>query len=132
MNEQSEGQLFHVTDVGNLPSILRDGLKAHAGSWLGVAWKPRIFFTRTRLSAYEIASMFVWERKGDYVLIVVDRNKIRRKLRPDRDFDQGVWVAADVSADAIIEVKEIDDDVFESPEFRRHMGYEDDEELIAA
>ena len=60
-----------------------------------------MFLTTTRLGAYEIANNFMWERKGDYAFILVDPTKIHGKLRPDLNYDQGVWVAADVPLDAI-------------------------------
>jgi hypothetical protein len=104
---------------------LGDGLKARAGSWHSVAWKPRVFFTTTRIGAYEIANNFIWERKGEYLFILVDPTRVRGKLRPDRDYDQGVWMAADVPPDAIIGVHEVDEDFFESHEFQAYMGCED-------
>ena len=129
MNELRQVQLYHVTEVGNLSSILRNGLQARAGSWLNVTWKPRVFFATTRLSAYGIAHLFMWERKGDYTLVLVDPAKIRGKLRPDRDYDEGVWVAADVPLDAIIGINDVDKDFFESHEFQAYMGCDEENEL---
>lgn len=129
MTEQTEPLLYHVTDVGNLPSISRDGLRARAGSWLHVAWRPRVFFTTTRMGAYELANTFMWERKGVYLIIRVDASKIRGKIHPDRDYDQGVWTATDVPPEAIIGVDDVDEDFFESHEFLAYMGCEEDDDL---
>ncbi len=119
--------IYHVTDVQNREVILRDGLKAEAGSWHKTTWKPRVFFTTTQIGAYEIANNFMHERRGEYLFILVDPAKIRGKLRPDRDYDQGVWTATDVPPDAIIGVEEVDEDFFESSEFLAYMGIEEDE-----
>ena len=64
----------------------------------------------------------MWERKGEYMLILVDPTRLHGKLRTDRDYDQGVWVAADVPPDAIIGMYEVDEDFFESDEFLAYMG----------
>jgi|SRR5579872_4300566 len=128
MTQLPEYQLYHVTDVANLPTILRDGLKAKAGSWLKVSWKPRVFFATTTMSAYDIAHLFMWERKGSYLIIRLDPTKIRGRLRPDRDFDQGMWTTLDVPPEAIIGVDEVDEDVFESPEYLAYVGCEDEDE----
>ncbi len=129
MQRPLEVLLYHVTNLGSLPSILKDGLEARAGSWQGVAWKPRVFLTTTRLGAYEIANNFMWERKGEYAFILVDPTKIHGKLRPDLNYDQGVWVAADVPLDAIAGVEEVDEDFLESREFLAYMGCDEDDEL---
>jgi RNA:NAD 2'-phosphotransferase (TPT1/KptA family) len=128
MNQQLGSELYHVTDIGNLPAILHDGLKTRAGSWLEVAWKPRVFFTTTKLGAYEMANNFMWERKGNYIIVRVDPSKVRGKLRPDRDYDQGVWTARDVPPEAILGVDDLDEDFFESLEFRAYMGGDDEDE----
>lgn len=57
-----EGPLYHVIDVENRDAILRDGLKAKVGSWLGIEWKRRVFFATTRIGAYEMANNFIHER----------------------------------------------------------------------
>src|ERR1700722_960794 len=128
MNQLPDSQLYHVTDVGNLPAILRDGLKARAGSWLKVTWKPRVFFATTRMGAYDIANLFLWERKGVYLIMRLDPSKVRGKLRPDRDFDPGIWATHDVPPEAIIGVDEVDEDFFESPEFLAYVGCEGEDE----
>jgi len=129
MVPQPGNQLYHVTESGNVPSILRDGLKARAGSWLKVTWRPRVFFATTQIAAYEIAQMFAWERKGNYAFVLVDPTKIRGKLRPDRDYDKGLWVAADVPPEAIVGVNDVDEEFFESDEFLTYVGCDEDDEL---
>jgi RNA:NAD 2'-phosphotransferase (TPT1/KptA family) len=119
--------IYHVTDVQNRESILREGLKAKAGSWHKATWKPRVFFTTTQIGAYEIANNFMHERRGEYLFILVDPSKMQGKLRPDRDYDQGVWTASNVSPEAIIGVQEVDEDFFESGEFLAYMGTEDED-----
>ena len=123
-----DSPIYHVTDIQNREVILRDGLKAKAGSWHKTVWKPRVFFATTRIGAYEIANNFMHERRGEYLLILVDPAKIRGKLRPDRDYDQGVWTAIDILPEAIIGVEEVDEDFFESREFLAYMGIEGDDE----
>jgi hypothetical protein len=132
VDQLPESQLYHVTDVGNLPAIVRDGLKARAGSWLDVAWKPRVFFATTRMGAYEIAHLFMWERKGDYLIIRLDPSKVRGKLRPDLDYDQGLWTTLDVPPEAIIGVDEIHEDFFESREFLAYIGSDEEGETELA
>jgi len=123
----SDTPIYHVTDVQNRQAILRDGLKAKAGAWHKVTWKPRVFFATTLMGAYEITNNFMHERRGEYLFILVDPAKMRRKLRPDDDYDQGVWTSGDVAPEAIIGIKEVDEDFFESSEFLAYMGIEDDE-----
>ena len=122
MSDQPVTELYHVTDVDNLTSIMR------AGSWLKSKWKPRVFFATSQFAAYEMANMFMWERKGDYLIIRVDPTKVRGKRRPDRDYDRGVWTAKDVPADAIAGVEEIDEDVFDSREYRQFIWGDADED----
>lgn len=119
--------IYHVTDVQNREAILRDGLKAKAGSWHKVTWKPRVFFTTTRIGAYEIANNFMHERRSEYLFVLVDASKMRGKLRPDLEYDQGVWTATDVPPEAIIGVESVDEDFFESSEFLAYLGIEDDD-----
>lgn len=125
MTKKPEAPIYHVTDVENREAILRDGLKAKAGSWHNMSWKPRVFFTTTRIGAYEIANNFISERRGEYLFILIDPSKTRGTFRPDRDYDQGLWIAIDVPPEAIIGVEAIDDDFFESSEFLAYMGIED-------
>jgi hypothetical protein len=88
-----------------------------------------VFFATTRIGAYEIANNFLWERKGKFALVLVDPTRIKGKLRPDQDYDQGVWVAADVPPSAIIGVDEVDETFFESREFLAYMGCDEDDGL---
>jgi RNA:NAD 2'-phosphotransferase (TPT1/KptA family) len=127
-NTALDAPIYHVTDVQNREAILREGLKAKAGSWHKVTWKPRVFFTTTRIGAYEIANNFMHERRGEYLFILVNPAKMRSKLRPDRDYDQGVWTATDVPPEAIVGVEAVDEGFFESSEFLAYMGVEDDDE----
>jgi RNA:NAD 2'-phosphotransferase (TPT1/KptA family) len=127
VDAETERKLYHVTDIANLPSILRDGIRPQAGSWLGASWKPRVFFSTTRIGAYEIANNFRWERRGVYAFVIVDPAKVRARLRPDRDYDQGVWVRVHVPPEAIIGVHEVDEDFFESDEFQSYMGCDEDD-----
>jgi RNA:NAD 2'-phosphotransferase (TPT1/KptA family) len=83
-----------------------------------------VFFTTTRMGAYEIANNFIFERRGEYLVILVDPTKMHGKLRPDRDYEQGVWTATDVPPQAIIGVEEVDEDFLESHEFLAYMGVE--------
>ena len=122
-----ETPIYHVTDVRNRESILRDGLRAKAGSWHNTSWKPRVFFTTTRIGAYEMANNFISERRGEYVFVLVDPGKVRGTLRPDREYDQGLWTSTDVPPAAIIGVEAIDEDFFESTEFLTYMGIDDDD-----
>ena len=117
-------ELYHVTDAGNCTAILREGLTARAGSWNGVAWKPRVFFTTNRMAAYEIANNLIWERKGEYIIIRVDRAKLCGRLRQDRDYDHGVWTGTDVSPEAIVGIDEVDEEFFECDEFLAYMDGE--------
>jgi len=121
-------ELYHVTEVANVASILRDGLKARAGSWSGTSWKPRVFFATTRIGAYEIANNFIWERKGTYVIVRVDSAKVPGRLRQDLDYDQGVWIPANVPPEAITGFDEVDEEFFESDEFLGYMGCEPEDE----
>src|SRR5258708_3650076 len=105
--------IYHVTAVQNREAILRDGLMAKAGSWQNVVWKRRVFFTTTRISAYEITNSFMHERREEYLFVLVDPAKMRGKLRPDRDYDRGVWTSTDVPPEAIIGVEEVDESFFE-------------------
>jgi hypothetical protein len=75
--KEPEAQLYHVTNIENCDAILREGLKARAGSWHKVTWKPRVFFTTTLMSAYEIAHNFRCERGGEYLFVLVDPDKAR-------------------------------------------------------
>jgi hypothetical protein len=126
-----DAPIYHVTDVGNREAILREGLRAKAGSWHSVSWKPRVFFTTSRIGAYEIANNFIHERRGEYLLVLVDPAKIRGKLRPDREYDQGVWTVIDVPPEAIVGMEEVDEDFFESSEFQTYMGIEDEDEAAS-
>jgi RNA:NAD 2'-phosphotransferase (TPT1/KptA family) len=126
-NKALNAPIYHVTEVRNRAAILREGLKAKAGSWHKVTWKPRVFFTITQIGAYEIANNFMHERRGEYLFILVDPAKMRGKLRPDRDYDQGVWTSTDVPPEAIIGVESVDAAFFESGEFLAYMGIEDDD-----
>ena len=126
---QPNAPLYHVTELRNRESILRDGLKAKAGSWHQTKWAPRVFFITTRIGAYEMANNFIHERRGDgYLFVLVDPAKMRGKLRPDRDYDQGVWTTVDVPPEAITGTEEVDEDFFESREFLDYMGIEEEEE----
>jgi hypothetical protein len=75
-----------------------------------------------------MANNFISERRGEYVLVLVDPGKVRGTLRPDRDYDQGVWTSTDVPPAAIIGVEAIDEGFFESTEFLTHMGIDDDDD----
>lgn len=128
MDPLPEAQLYHVTNVENRTSILQEGLKARAGSWFKTAWKPRVFFATSKLAAYEMAMIFMHERKGDYLIVRIDPAKLRGKLRPDRDYDHGVWIARDVLPDTIIGVDDVDEDFLESKEYRTYMWGDEDED----
>jgi RNA:NAD 2'-phosphotransferase (TPT1/KptA family) len=121
--------LYHVTDLEHRESILRDGLKARAGSWLRTEWKPRVFFVTNRMGAFEIAQLIIHERRGPaYMFVLVDSGKLRGKLRQDLDFEHGVWTPLDVPPEAIVGTEEVDEDFFESREFLEHMGEWEEEE----
>ena len=120
--KQPIARLYHVTKVENRDAIFRDALKAKAGSWHDVKWKPRVFFATTRMAAYEIANNFIHERRGVYLFILVDSTKVTGHLRPDRDYDQGMWTATDVSPEAIVGVEDVNEDFFEAEEFLAYMG----------
>jgi len=124
-----EGLLYHVTNSENRGAILRDGLKAKDGSWHGVKWKRRVFFVTTRIGAYEMAINFIHERRGEYIFVLVDPAKMRSRIRPDKDYDQGVWTDADVPPEAIKGVEPVDEEFFESTEFLTYMGIDEDDEL---
>jgi hypothetical protein len=124
-----EGPLYHVTNVENRDAILRDGLKAKDGSWHGVKWKRQVFFVTTRIGAYEMANNFIHETRGEYIFIPVDPAKMSGRLRPDKNYDQGVWAAADVPREAIIDVEPVNEEFFESAEFLNYMGVDEGDEL---
>jgi RNA:NAD 2'-phosphotransferase (TPT1/KptA family) len=115
--------IYHVTAIQNREAILREGLKTKAGSWHKTTWKPRVFFTTTRIGAYGVANDFIHLRQGEYLFILVDPTKMRGKLRPDRDYDHGVWTTIDVPPEAIVGVEEVDEDFFESSEFFHYLGF---------
>lgn len=124
-----EGPLYHVTNAENCDVILRDGLRAKDGSWHGVKWKRRVFFVTTRIGAFEMANNFIHERRGNYIFVLVDPARMRSRLRPDKDYDQGVWTAADVPPEAVIGVEPVDEEFFESTEFLAYMGIDEDGKL---
>ena len=104
-------------------------IKAKDGSWHGVKWKRRVFFVTTRIGAYKMANNFIHETRGEYIFILVDPAKMRGRLRPDKNYDQGVWAAADVPREAIIGVEPVDEEFFESTEFLTYMGFDGNDEL---
>lgn len=124
-----EGPLYHVTKVENRDAILREGLKAKEGSWHRVKWKRRVFFVTTRIGAYEMANNFIHERRGEYIFVLVDPSKMSSRIRPDKDYDQDVWTAADVPPEVIIGVEPVDEKFFESTEFLTYIGIDEDDEL---
>jgi hypothetical protein len=117
--------LYHVTLAENRDSIFANGIEPRAGSWLGTTWQPRVFLCTPKLSAHEIAHMFLWERhhgRDTLAMVLVDRTKIPGTLHDDDNYDRGVWTAERIPPSAIIEIVEVDEDYFESRQFRRHMG----------
>jgi hypothetical protein len=123
-----ESPLYHVTDIINRDAIVCEGLKARGGSWHRDTWKARVFFTTTRAGAYEIAHNFMHERGGEYLFVLVDPAKVRGTFRPDREYDQGLWISIDVPPEAIVGMEAVDEEYFGSREFLSYMGIEDEAE----
>ncbi len=81
-----------------------------------------MFFAKTRIGAFEIAHNFIHDRRGEYVFIRVDPCKVSGRIRPDSEYDHGLWTAMDVPSEAIFGVEIVDEDFFESHEFLAYMG----------
>jgi hypothetical protein len=117
--------LYHVTPAANRDSILADGIEPRSGAWLGTTWTRRVFLCTGKLSAHEIAHNFLHERhhgRDALILVLVDRIKIPGPLHDDDDYDRGVWTDQLIPPSAIIEIVDVDEDYFESRQFRRYMG----------
>jgi hypothetical protein len=117
--------LYHVTLAENRHSILATGIEPRPGSWLGTTWTPKVFLCTGKLSAHEIAHNFLHERHhgcNALILVLVDRTKIPGMLHDDDDYDRGLWTDQRIPPSAVIEVVDVDEDYFDSRQFRRYMG----------
>ncbi len=117
--------VYHVTPAENRDSILANGIEPRAGSWLGTTWTPKVFLCTGKLAAHEVAHNFLWERhhgRDALILVLMDRAKIPGTLHDDDDYDRGVWTDQRIPPTAIVEIVEVDEDYFESRQFRRFMG----------